>query len=238
MRTVVVLCLVAIAAAQYEYTPQAGSVGDNSGVGVGDYSSSGGNDGAVGSSSGPTDNSAPIDSIEFEKEFYTFSAPEGDFHDGNAAEKISHALKRNLRVVFIKGPEQTGIENAALQLAKSAADQRTAIYVLSKQADISDLTNKLSALSKNKDNKPEVHFVKYRTPADAENAQRTIQAQYDSLPGTSSTSNSDNAPVLDFSSKTRTSSAGSPGSSGSAAAAPNNGYIPPQSSYLPPSRRF
>ena len=232
-----VLCLVAIAAAQYEYTPQAGSVADSGGVGPGDYSSSGINDGAVGTSSGPIDISAPIDNIEFEKEFYTFSAPEGDFLDGNAADKISHALKRNLRVVFIKGPEQTGIENAALQLAKSAADQRTAIYVLSKQADISDLANKLSALGKNKDNKPEVHFIKYRTPADAEKAQRTIQAEYDSLPGTSSSSNGGNAPVLDFSSNTRTASPGSSGSGGSAAT-PNNGYIPPQSSYLPPGRRF
>lgn len=145
-------------------------------------------------------------------------------------------MKRNLRVIFIKGPENTGIENAALQLAKSAADQRTAIYVLNKQADISDLANKLNALSKNKDNKPEVHFVKYRTPADAEKAQRTIQAEYETLPGSSSSSNGGTAPVLDFSSNTRTPSGGS--SSSGSAANPSNSYIPPQSSYLPPGRRF
>ncbi|XP_065364165.1 uncharacterized protein LOC135957360 [Calliphora vicina] len=231
MRTFVVLCLVAVAAAQYDYSPQSGNVG---GVGAGDYSGAVGNGGNSGA--GQDDYSGPVGGNEFDKEFFTYSAPEGAFDDGNAADKIAGALKKNLRVVFIKGPENSGLENAALQLAKSAADERTAIYVLNKQADIGDLANKLNALNKNNNNKPEVHFVKYRTPADAENAQRTIQSQYDSLPGTSSSSNGGAAPVLDFASKAPASPAGQSSSGNSAG--PSNSYIPPQSAYLPPGRRF
>lgn len=224
-----VLCLVAVAAAQYDYTPQTGStiVG-----GAGDFSGVIG--GGIGGGAVGDEYTAPVATSEFEKEFFSFSAPEGEFDDGNAAEKIAGSLKKNLRVVFIKGPENSGLENAALQLAKSAGDQRTAIYVLNKQADIGSLADKLNSLNKNANNKPEVHFVKYRTPADAENAQRTIQSQYDSLPGTSSNSNGGTAPVLDFASKAPVRSSGSTGS----VAAPTSSYIPPQSTYLPAGRRF
>lgn len=171
--------------------------------------------------------SAPI-AAELEKEFFSFSAPEGAFDDNNVNQQLSNSVKRGLRVIFIKSPENNGIENAALQLAKSVSDQRTAIYVLNKQADIGDLANKLNALNNNNNHKPEVHFVKYRTPADAENAQRTIQAQYDSLGGKSSSHNGGVAPVLDFASKAPL--------SGSAI---NGGLqaVEPSSTYLPANKR-
>ncbi|KAM7360663.1 uncharacterized protein ACRADG_006770 [Cochliomyia hominivorax] len=236
MRTFVVLCLVAVAAAQYDYSPQSGA-GDYSGAGGnGGLSGSGGLGGNSGLGTGQDEYSGPIGNNEFDKEFFTFSAPEGEFDDGNAADKIAGTLKKNLRVIFIKGPENAGLENAALQLAKSAANERTAIYVLNKQADIGDLANKLNSLNKNNNNKPEVHFVKYRTPADAENAQRTIQSQYDSLPGSSSSSNGGTAPVLDFASKAPAASSSQSGNG--IASGPSNSYIPPQSAYLPPGRRF
>ncbi|XP_061401351.1 uncharacterized protein LOC133337103 [Musca vetustissima] len=226
MRTFVVLCLVAVAAAQYNYNPQT-SVTIDGGVGVRSGDLSGGNNGGVVASV----------SNDYDKEFFTFSAPEADFVDNTAAEKIAGALKKNLRVVFIKGPENTGLENAVVQLAKSASQDRTAIYVLNKQADIGELANKLNTLNTNANSKPEVHFVKYRTQADAENAQRTIQAQYDALPGTSKSANGGNAGVLDFASKvTVRSNAGSKGDV--ATTATSNSYLPPQSSYLPPGRNF
>ncbi|XP_037828729.1 uncharacterized protein LOC119616454 [Lucilia sericata] len=195
MRTFIVLCLVAVACADklgYNYRPvehSSSGLSFTPGSGVG------------GGFSEPASYDAPATAAEYQKEFYTFSAPEGAFDDPEAAQKIAGALKKNLRVVFIKNPENKGYENAVLALAKQAAQQKTAIYVLNKQHDLSALADKFNALSNNKNNKPEVHFVKYRTPEDAANAQRAIQSQYDSLGGTSHNHNGGVAPVLNFASQ-------------------------------------
>ncbi|KAH8340273.1 hypothetical protein KR074_010878, partial [Drosophila pseudoananassae] len=200
------LCLVAVARGQYDYTPTS-HAGDGRGGLVGGVSSGltgGVSSGLAGGvSSGAAQLSEPILlPNEFTKEFFTYSAPEQEFDNPQANEQIANSLKKNLRVLFIKGPENTGLEQAALQLATSASDDRTAIYVLNKQADIGELTNKLNQIKHQTSHKPEVHFVKYRTQSDAENAQRTIQAQYDTLPGPSSNHNAgSSAPVLDFASK-------------------------------------
>ncbi|XP_034486949.1 uncharacterized protein LOC117791335 [Drosophila innubila] len=149
----------------------------------------------------PVSYNAPAPAAELEKEFFTFTANEQDFDEPQSLEKVSSALNKALRVVFIKGPENRGLENAALALAKQAAQQETAIYVLNKQADIGDLANKLNAIRSNTNNKPEVHFVKYRTPEDAANAQRAIQGQYDQLGGASSTQDGGVASALNFASQ-------------------------------------
>lgn len=173
---------------------------------------------------------------EFKKEFYSYAAPEDAFHDNDAGEKITAALKRNLRVVFIKSPENKGFEEAAINLAKQASEERTAIYVLSKQSDIGDLANRLQNLKSQSQNKPEVHFVKYRTPQDAANAQKAIQEQYNTLPGASQNINGGEASVLNFASR-------APVSAGHIPAGPGHQYLPtnpiPTADYLPPSlRRF
>ncbi|XP_065355250.1 uncharacterized protein LOC135949583 [Calliphora vicina] len=211
MRAFIVLCLVAVACADklgYNYQPVGHSDGGlsfqpGSGVGVGGLD--------TGASYDAPSYSAPA---EFDKEFFSFSAPDSEFDDPNAAQKIAGSVKQGLRVVFIKGPENKGLEDAALALAKQAADQKTAIYVLNKQADIGDLANRLNALNKNGNNKPEVHFVKYRTPEDAANAQKAIQGQYDSLGGPSHSHNGGVAPVLNFASQApvRAPAAHAPGS--------------------------
>ncbi|XP_064549966.1 spidroin-1 [Drosophila montana] len=178
-----------------------GSGLSSSGLGVSGLGSSGlGSSGLGGSGlNGPVSyNAAP--SSELNKEFYTFSANEEDFDEPQALERVSSSVNKGLRVVFIKGPENRGLENAALALAKQAAEQQTAIYVLNKQADIGDLANKLNAIRSNTNNKPEVHFVKYRTPEDAANAQRAIQSQYDQLGGTSQSHNGGVANALNFAS--------------------------------------
>uniref|UniRef100_A0A1I8PFV6 DUF243 domain-containing protein n=1 Tax=Stomoxys calcitrans TaxID=35570 RepID=A0A1I8PFV6_STOCA len=162
---------------------------------------------------------APAPAAEFEKEFFTFSADESEFADPHAAEKAASSVKQGLRVVFIKGPENKGLEDAALALAKSASSQQTAIYVLNKQTDIGDLANKLNAINSASSTKPEVHFVKYRTPEDAANAQRAIQGQYDSLGGKSQSVNGGVAPVLNFASQ-------APARAGPAPQAPQNSYLP------------
>ncbi|XP_034486028.1 uncharacterized PPE family protein PPE10 [Drosophila innubila] len=169
-----------------------------SGSGLGGSGLSGSGLGGSGLDGPVNYNAAP--SSELNKEFFTFSANEEDFDEPQALERVSSSVNKGLRVVFIKGPENRGLENAALALAKQAAEQQTAIYVLNKQADIGDLANKLNAIRSNSNNKPEVHFVKYRTPEDAANAQRAIQSQYDSLGGSSQNHNGGVANALNFAS--------------------------------------
>ncbi|ALC46130.1 TwdlQ [Drosophila busckii] len=152
---------------------------------------------------------------EFNKEFFTYAAPEEDFIDHEAAQQLNSALKRNLRVLFIKSPEHQALTNAALQLAKLGSEQRTAIYVLTKQPDIDQLAQRVQQQSNSHSPKPEVHFVKYRTPEDAQRAQELIQQQFNALGGTSHSSDEGVAPVLDFSS-----------APASAADAPQSKYLP------------
>lgn len=215
------LCLIAVSRGQYDYSPQS-HAGDGRGGLIGT------SDGGL-VHGGSAQLSEPIfQTNEFNKEFYTYSAPEQEFDNGPVNDQIANSLRRNLRVLFIKGPENTGLEHAALQLASSASDDRTAIYVLNKQADVSELANKLNQIKLQTNNKPEVHFVKYRTASDAENAQRVIQAQYDSLPGRSTNHNAgSSSPVLDFATK-----------SGTGVVGVTAAEVPSNSAYLPPSRRF
>lgn len=137
----------------------------------------------------------------FNKEFFSYSAPEEDFNDVAAAERLAGEMRKNLRVIFIKTPENNALTNAALQLAKQSAESKTAIYVLTKQTDISALSNQLQNIQQTTQSKPDVHFVKYRTPEDAVRAQQLIQREFDTLGGTTRVSNEDVAPVIDFSSK-------------------------------------
>ncbi|XP_073820018.1 uncharacterized protein [Musca autumnalis] len=225
MRAFIVLCLVAVACADklgYNYQPvghsdsglsfapgaAASNFAPSYDSGVSSYDAQG---------SGVTPSFAPQG--ELEKEFYTFTANDGDFNEPISSDQLANAVKKGLRVVFIKGPENSGLEDAALALAKQAAQQQTAIYVLNKQADLGDLANKLSNINTGNNNKPEVHFVKYRTPEDAANAQRAIQSQYDSLGGPSQSFNGGVAPVLNFASQVPVAPAAAP-------SAPGASYLP------------
>ncbi|EDW58658.1 uncharacterized protein [Drosophila virilis] len=186
---------------------------------------------------------------KLQKEFFTYTANEEDFQDAADSEKVSGSLNKALRVVFIKGPESRGLEQAALALSKQAGQQDTAIYVLNNQADIADLANKLNAIRSNTNNKPEVHFVKYRTPEDAAKAQQAIEGQYDQLGGSASRQDGGVAPVIDFASKgpapaaVPEASAPAPQAAEPEAVEPVSSYIPPVtpgSTYLPANilRRF
>ncbi|EDX14570.1 uncharacterized protein LOC6729761 [Drosophila simulans] len=172
---------------------------------------------------------------EFQKEFYSYAAPEEQYDEGASNQQIANSLKKNLRVVFIRTPENQGFERAALQLAKQSAQQETAIYVLTKQSDVSNLAKQLNALKTSSTNKPEVHFVKYRTPEDAANAQLAIQNQYNQLPGVSRISNEGRAPVLNFASSPVQAAA----IPAVAPAAPSSEYLPANvvagQDYLPPT---
>ncbi|XP_058984626.1 uncharacterized protein LOC109613626 [Musca domestica] len=125
--------------------------------------------------------------VEFDKQFYTFSAPEEPIQDNGTLEKILPSLKKKLRVVLIRTPDNQVFEDAAMNMLKQSADNHFAIYVLTKQTDTNDLVQKLQLINNENDIRPEVHFVKYRTHEDAENAQKIIQDQYNALPGRSET---------------------------------------------------
>ncbi|XP_039969904.1 spidroin-1-like [Bactrocera tryoni] len=227
MRAFIVLCLFTVACADklgYNYRPVGhsdaglsfapggssgfgglggGGLGDS---GFGGLGGSSGGPGGLGSYGGPGGAATQVSpsysapAAEFDKEFYTYSADENDFNEPAGSEQLDALLKKNLRVVFVKGPENNGLENAALNLARLAAEKKTAIYVLQKQADLGDLANKLQSQHGLTGHKPDVHFVKYRTPEDAANAQRAIQSQYDQLGGNSQSHDGGAAPVHDFSS--------------------------------------
>uniref|UniRef100_A0A034VIL6 DUF243 domain-containing protein n=1 Tax=Bactrocera dorsalis TaxID=27457 RepID=A0A034VIL6_BACDO len=194
-----------------------GGIGGSNGLGSIGGSNIGGNSGRGAGSSAPVAVS-PAAPVTYEKEFYTFSAPENEFNNDNAGQQIA-SVRKNLRVVFIKAPENKGLENAAVQLAKQAAEDKTAIYVLTKQPDIGNLAQQLQNIQSQQSHKPEVHFVKYRTPEDAANAQKAIQSEYDQLAGKSQAHNGGVAPVLNFASR-------APVAQGPAPKAPANSYLP------------
>uniref|UniRef100_A0A1I8MUK4 DUF243 domain-containing protein n=1 Tax=Musca domestica TaxID=7370 RepID=A0A1I8MUK4_MUSDO len=121
--------------------------------------------------------------VSFHKEFYYLSAPQEEYEPPKDLQDQLATIKKNLKVVFIKAPENNGLEQAALQLAKQSAASQTAIYVLTKQHDASELAQKLNSIQNVAPQRPEVAFIKYRTPEEAEHAQRVIQAQYEQLDG-------------------------------------------------------
>ncbi|XP_016998423.1 uncharacterized protein TwdlO [Drosophila takahashii] len=216
MRFLIAFCLIGAACAQYNYgAGSSGSASDN----IPSYS---GGDSYSGAASSP-DYSV---SSELNKEYYTFEADESQFEDPLAAQRIAGSVNKGLRVVFIKGPENRGLENAALALAKQAAEQRTAIYVLNKQTDIGDLANKFNAARQNANQRPEVHFVKYRTPEDAQNAQRAIQSQYDNLGGSSQSFNGGVANAINFASQGAAPVRAQGSNYSPPAAATSNSYLP------------
>ncbi|EDW98612.1 uncharacterized protein LOC6538376 [Drosophila yakuba] len=219
MRFLIAFCLIGAACAQYNYGAGfTGAASDN----VPSYSGSGVSDSYDGAASSP-DYSV---SSELNKEYYTFEADESQFEDPLAAQKIAGSVNKGLRVVFIKGPENRGLENAALALAKQAAEQRTAIYVLNKQTDIGDLAQKFNAARQNANQRPEVHFVKYRTPEDAANAQRAIQSQYDNLGGSSQSINGGVANAINFASAAPVAPARRGPNYSAPAAATSSSYLP------------
>ncbi|KRF99971.1 uncharacterized protein Dwil_GK13324 [Drosophila willistoni] len=160
---------------------------------------------------------------DFHKHFYAFEAPYDSIEEAELIEqKIAAISQKNLQVVFIKAPENKVVEGALHALAKQNSEDKTAIYVLNKQTDANELASKLSALQTQRKHKPQVHFVKYRTDAEAAQAQQQIQAQYDGAPSA--------RPVAE--------QATSLGYYPEQQPQPDQGYYPdapsPQSAYLPP----
>uniref|UniRef100_A0A0K8WK13 DUF243 domain-containing protein n=1 Tax=Bactrocera latifrons TaxID=174628 RepID=A0A0K8WK13_BACLA len=128
------------------------------------------------------------------KSFFIHSAPEEKEEEvQDELNQLAAQPRKHYNVLFVKTPAQTS-KAAAVNLAKALKEEKTVVYVLSKKTSAADLQDAIQEAPQHI-NKPEVFFIKYRTPEEAANAQRQIQSQYDSLGGTSTITDEGLAPV-------------------------------------------
>ncbi|XP_023305110.2 mediator of RNA polymerase II transcription subunit 15 [Lucilia cuprina] len=128
------------------------------------------------------------------KNFFIHSAPEetqAEIEEELAA--LQQQPRKHYNVLFVKTPSQTN-KAAALNLAKAIKEEKTVVYVLAKKTSAADLQDAIKDAPQTI-NKPEVFFIKYRTPEEAANAQRQIQSQYDSLGGSTTITDEGVAPA-------------------------------------------
>lgn len=127
------------------------------------------------------------------KHFYIHSAPED--HDEQQIVRYVNVGRpqKNYRVVFINAPSSS-VSKAKIIANVAPVEEKTAIYVLSKKSNSLDVTAE-AVTQAPVNHKPEVFFIKYKTPQEAVHAQHTIQAQYDQLGGSSDVSNEGILPV-------------------------------------------
>ncbi|XP_030376381.1 uncharacterized protein LOC115625472 [Scaptodrosophila lebanonensis] len=128
------------------------------------------------------------------KNFFIHSAPEeSDDEVQDELAQLAQQPRNHYNVLFVKTPAQTN-RAAALNLAKTLKQEKTVVYVLAKKTTAADLQDAIAETPQHI-NKPEVFFIKYRTPEEAANAQRQIQSQYDTLGGTSTITDEGVAPI-------------------------------------------
>ncbi|XP_012162883.1 J domain-containing protein DDB_G0295729-like [Ceratitis capitata] len=127
------------------------------------------------------------------KQFFLVSAPEDSEEQTRTKHFVIGRPQKNYRVVFIKAPAP---ENANLKLTAEYAPQeeKTVIYVLSKKDNELNI-GEIGTPAPTQPTKPEVFFIKYKTPEEAAAAQKEIQEQYDNLGGTSEFSDEGVVPI-------------------------------------------
>ncbi|KAL5284726.1 hypothetical protein ACFFRR_006809 [Megaselia abdita] len=168
------------------------------------------------------------------KSFFIHSAPE-ETEEEIQQEMVDQQPRNHYNVLFIKAPSQT-TRATALNYVRNLNQEKTVVYVLSKKHSAAEIQQAVNDVPVQKA-KPEVFFIKYKTPEEALHAQKEIQAQYDTLGGTATISNEGYAPVTSVIGALEqpeeeiieTNEINQP-------IASNNGYIPPQAAngYLPP----
>lgn len=110
------------------------------------------------------------------KNFYIYTAPKS-YDDQEIVRyiNIGHPQK-NYRVIFIN--TESSLSSKAKIIAKVApTEEKTAIYVLSKQSSDLDINTEIVTPAPIEHSKPEVFFVKYKTSEEAQRAQNTIQGK-------------------------------------------------------------
>uniref|UniRef100_T1GL41 DUF243 domain-containing protein n=1 Tax=Megaselia scalaris TaxID=36166 RepID=T1GL41_MEGSC len=127
------------------------------------------------------------------KQFFLHSAPE----ERSVFQKTKHIVlgrpQKNYRVVFIKNPSNNNA-NVHLSAEFAPQEEKTVIYVLSQKDSALDIDN-IATPAPTQPSKPEVFFIKYKTPEEARHAQHEIQRQYDVLGGQTQFSDEGTAPV-------------------------------------------
>lgn len=128
------------------------------------------------------------------KSFFIHSAPEETEEEiQQEMAQIEQQQRNHYNVLFIKAPSQT-TRTTALNYVKNLNQEKTVVYVLSKKHTAAEIQQAVNEVPSQKA-KPEVFFIKYKTPEEALHAQKEIQAQYDTLGGTSTISNEGYAPI-------------------------------------------
>ncbi|XP_036319186.1 uncharacterized protein LOC118733756 [Rhagoletis pomonella] len=120
-----------------------------------------------------SDQQAPL----INKQFYTISAPEDN--TPKAKHLVLGKPQKNYRVIFIKAPQPDDVKYSA---EFAPQEEKTVIYVLHKKGEDVDAAN-IATPAPTVPSKPEVFFIKYKTPEEAQQAQKEIQDQYDQLGG-------------------------------------------------------
>ncbi|XP_037943749.1 uncharacterized protein LOC119676579 [Teleopsis dalmanni] len=128
------------------------------------------------------------------KDIYVHVAPEEPEDKYRPAPVPVAPPRKHYRIVFIKAPTPS-VSSAALRVKQAPTEEKTIIYVLTKKPDPLDLQAVFQDVAPKQPSKPEVYFIKYKTQEEAQHAQRTIQAQYDQLGGTTQISDEGVAPV-------------------------------------------
>jgi len=116
-------------------------------------------------------------------EYFTYDAPPEEDQDQSpwqSARQLAQVLSPPQQVVFIKTPETNLFSMTAKQLA---VNNPLDIFVLHRQADADALAKQQALIEQQSTEKPSVHFVKYRTPADVTRALSALRSDYDRLPG-------------------------------------------------------
>lgn len=127
------------------------------------------------------------------KQFYLHSAPEDHDNIGKTKHFVLGRPQKNYRVVFIKAPSDSSA-NVKLSAEYAPQEEKTVIYVLSQKEHELDV-NDIATPAPTQPSKPEVFFIKYKTPEEAAHAQNEIQRQYDVLGGQNQVSDEGHAPV-------------------------------------------
>lgn len=127
------------------------------------------------------------------KRFTIHSAPEEEEIEVQHHDIAVGTPRQNYNVVFVKSPSSPQ-QKTKVRIIPAINEDKTAIYVLSKKTDAPLLETHVEEPATTT-SKPEVHFIKYRTNAEAEHAQHIIQAEYDNLGGSTVISNEGVSPV-------------------------------------------
>lgn len=109
------------------------------------------------------------------KHFYLHAAPKDNEQLVMKKHFVIGRPQKSYRIVFIKTPASDGA-NVQLSAEYAPQEEKTVIYVLSQKEQALDV-NDIATPAPTQPSKPEVFFIKYKTPEEAAAAQKEIQGE-------------------------------------------------------------